>query len=51
MISPHYNDNVFLNCPFDAAYKQLFDALVFAVHDCGFIPRCALEKEKLPYTG
>ena len=40
----HYNDNVFLNCPFDLAYKQLFDAMVFAVHDCGFIARCALEE-------
>ena len=26
-------------------YKQLFDAMVFAVHDCGFIARCALEEE------
>ena len=40
----HYNDNVFLNCPFDSAYKQLFDAMVFAIHDCGFIARCALEE-------
>jgi hypothetical protein len=45
MQSSRYNDNVFLNCPFDSAYKQLFDALVFAVHDCGFIARCALEEE------
>ena len=45
MTSPQYNDNVFLNCPFDSAYKRLFDALVFAIHDCGFIPRCALEEE------
>ena len=45
MKSPPYNDNVFLNCPFDLAYKQLFDAMVFAVHDCGFIARCALEEE------
>ena len=44
MQSSHYNDNVFLNCPFDPAYKQLFDAMVFAVHDCGFIARCALEE-------
>lgn len=43
MKSPRYNDNVFLNCPFDSAHKQLFDAMVFAVHDCGFIARCALE--------
>ena len=45
MRSAHYNDNVFLNCPFDPDYKQLFDAMVFAIHDCGFIPRCALEEE------
>ncbi len=37
MRSAYYNDNVFLNCPFDSAYKQLFDAMVFAVYDCGFI--------------
>ena len=45
MSSTHYNDNVFINCPFDSAYQELFDAMVFAVHDCGFIPRCALEEE------
>ena len=45
MQSTHYNDNVFINCPFDSAYKKLFDAMVFAVHDCGFIPRCALEED------
>ena len=45
MKSRHYNDNVFINCPFDAKYKSLFDAMVFAIHDCGFIPRCALEEE------
>lgn len=45
MQSIHYNDNVFINCPFDEKYKSLFDAMVFAVHDCGFIPRCALEEE------
>lgn len=45
MRSTHYNDNVFINCPFDSAYKPLFDAIVFAVHDCGFVARCALEEE------
>jgi hypothetical protein len=38
-----YSDNVFVNCPFDAQYKPLFDATVFAVFDCGYIARCALE--------
>ena len=40
-----YNNNVFLNCPFDSDYNRLFDAMVFAVYDCGFIARCALEEE------
>ena len=35
--------SVFVNCPFDREYKDLFNALVFAVHDCGFFVRCALE--------
>ena len=45
MRSAHYTDNVFINCPFDPAYKPLFDAMVFTIHDCGFIARCALEEE------
>ena len=45
MRSACYTDNVFINCPFDSAYKPLFDAMVFTVHDCGFIARCALEEE------
>ncbi|HTW70504.1 MAG TPA: hypothetical protein VME47_11490 [Acetobacteraceae bacterium] len=35
---------MFLNCPFDAAYQPLFDALVFTIFSCGFQPRCALEE-------
>lgn len=40
-----YDRNVFLNCPFDAEYSPLFQALTFAVHQCGFRARCALEAE------
>jgi len=40
-----YNENVFINCPFDATYKSLFNAIVFAVYDCGFVARCALEED------
>lgn len=40
---PDYNASVFINCPFDNGYKPLFRATVFAVYDCGFNPRCALE--------
>ncbi|HEY2094440.1 MAG TPA: hypothetical protein VGJ81_21450 [Thermoanaerobaculia bacterium] len=38
-----YEDSVFLNVPFDKKYGRLLDALVFAVHECGFIARSALE--------
>lgn len=40
-----YNQNVFLNCPFDSAYAPLFDAIIFAIHDAGFIARSALEED------
>jgi hypothetical protein len=40
---PGYDDRVFLNVPFDKRYRALLEALVFAVHDCGFVARCALE--------
>ena len=33
---------VFVNCPFDARYKPLFDATIFAIHDLGFQARHAL---------
>lgn len=39
------NDSVFINVPFDRRYKKLFDALVFAVHDCGFVARGAREED------
>lgn len=38
-----YADNVFLNHPQDAEFRPIRDALVFAVHDCGFVARSALE--------
>ena len=39
-----YNSNVFINCPFDDGYESLFQAIVFTVIYCGFIPRCAKER-------
>ena len=45
MRTSDYNDNVFINCPFDKDYKPLLDAMVFTVYDCGFIVRCALEED------
>src|ERR1700741_757299 len=38
-----YEDGVFINCPFDPEYEAIFQALVFSVHDCGFLARCARE--------
>jgi hypothetical protein len=35
--------SVFINCPFDDAYRPLYDAIVFATLCCGFLPRCAVE--------
>jgi hypothetical protein len=40
-----YLNNVFINCPFDANYHPMFEAIIFAIHDCGFISRCAREEE------
>jgi hypothetical protein len=36
-----YEQNVFINCLFDRDYAVIFDAIVFAVTDCGFRPVCA----------
>ena len=38
-----YEDSVFINVPFDSKYARLGNAIVFAVHDCGFVARSALE--------
>ncbi len=45
MESPQYEHAVFVNCPFDDAYRVLFRALVFAVRDCGYIAHCAMESD------
>lgn len=38
-----YEKSVFINCPFDEEYNSLFEAVVFTVHDCGFVARCSKE--------
>lgn len=45
MASKDYAANVFFNCPFDEKYIPLRNAMVFAIYDCGFIPRCSLEED------
>jgi len=44
-INPEYERNVFINCPFDEDYDQIFNAILFTVHKCGFILRCSKEFE------
>jgi hypothetical protein len=39
-----YEQNVFINCPFDSEYAPIFEAIVFAVNDAGFRPKCARER-------
>lgn len=39
-----YEQNVFINCPFDREYASIFEAIVFAVNDAGFRPKCARER-------
>jgi hypothetical protein len=38
-----HDRDVFINCPFDRKYRPLSRALLFAVQDCGFRARSALE--------
>jgi len=40
----NYDLNVFINCPFDLEYDDIFHAIVFTIFDCGFIARCAREE-------
>lgn len=39
-----YEQNVFVNCLFDEEYKPFFDAIVFTIYDCGFLPRSSREE-------
>jgi len=36
-------ENVFINCPFDPEYRDIFRSIVFTVICAGLVPRCALE--------
>ncbi len=43
MPNSNYNDQVFINCPFDGQYVNLFRGCIFTILDAGFVPRCSLE--------
>ncbi|MGH8613742.1 MAG: hypothetical protein ACREYF_17420 [Gammaproteobacteria bacterium] len=38
-----YEDCVFLNVPFDKQYLKILHAICFAIHDCGYVVRIAVE--------
>lgn len=40
-----YNDNVFINCPFDGDYAINLQAIVFTIYTCGFNPVSALSED------
>lgn len=40
-----YNNSVFINCPFDDDFKDIFYAIVYTVYHCGFPPKCSLEED------
>jgi hypothetical protein len=42
-VATPYKKNVFINCPFDRSYRPIVHALVFAVHDAGYVARSAQE--------
>lgn len=39
------NDDVFINCPFDEPYRELFEAIVFTIRASGYNPVCALDDD------
>src|SRR5580658_5029138 len=43
--TPPYERSVFINCPYDPGFADLFHAIVFTVIAFGFVPRSARESE------
>ncbi len=43
MPNANYNEDVFINCPLDTRYRNIFRAIIFAIFDCGFRARCVDE--------
>ena len=42
-MAPAFNKSVFINCPFDAEYAPILQAIAFCIVDLGFYPRIAPE--------
>src|SRR5437016_14556161 len=45
-----FGSNVFVNVPFDSTYTPLFEAIIFAVSDCGYLVRCTKETQDAGQT-
>ncbi|WP_426042731.1 hypothetical protein [Brevundimonas sp. TWP2-3-4b1] len=45
-----FTRDVFINCPFDAAYQVMFRAIVFAITRSGFRARCSREVDDTSLT-
>jgi hypothetical protein len=45
-----FREDVFINCPFDDDYRDLFRALIFTIHACGFRARSARELDDCGQT-
>lgn len=43
MITAEYSKNIFINCPFDLEYRNIFLGILFATIYLGYTPRLALE--------
>lgn len=41
----NYNNNVFINCPFDQDFALKLQSIVFTVYRCGFFPISALSED------
>lgn len=42
--SPTFERSVFVNCPFDDAYRPILEAILFCIVDCDLTPRLATER-------
>lgn len=45
MVRHGYNNSIFINCPFDAQYSPILQALIFTICRCGFKPKCSLGED------
>lgn len=44
MEEKEFNKNVFINCPLDNDYKEIFLGIIFTIYYLGFTPRFSLER-------